>query len=124
MFAPGPLREGGWFVMPAQLADGREVDLWRSGAPLNWERPAVISRMYKSDRWRKYMVMIADVHSSDKRSPFAQWLAARWNERHPPNERVMSLQIYLMMERTLPEGRRSDAKQVLLLAYTSEDAAD
>ena len=72
MFAPGPLCEGGWFVMPARLANGREVDIFRKGAHVSWEKPRLVSKMYKNDRWRKYLVVIAAAPNTGLRAPLAE----------------------------------------------------
>jgi hypothetical protein len=114
MFSPAPLREGGWFVMPAQLADGEQVDLFRSGAPLSWEKPALVSAMYKNDRWRKYLVNLAAAAYSDRRLPYAQWLARTWNEQHPANRQILTFQIFLMEQDTLPDYRTAQPKPILL----------
>ena len=34
MFAPYPLKDDGWYVMPGVLFSGDEVDLWGGGSPV------------------------------------------------------------------------------------------
>ena len=117
MFSPCPLREVGWFVMPAQLADGEEVDLFRQGAPVSWEKPPLISAMYKNDRWRKYMVVLAAASSTDRRLPYAQWLARTWNETHPPDRQILTFQIFLMLQTTVPDYKTAPAKPLMLWTH-------
>ena len=117
MFAPAPLAQSGWFVMPAQLEDGREVDLFHHGAPVDWRKPAHVADDFKNDRWRKYMVVVAEAKNTYLRAPYADYLAYAWNSRHPAAEKVRSLQIYLMMQEALPDYRKSAAKPILLWSY-------
>ena len=121
MFAPAPLKEGGWFVMPAQLQDGSEVDLWRNGAPVNWEKPELISAMYKNDRWRKYMVVLAAAVNTDRRLYFARYLCNRWNQSHPRAKQILSMQMYLMEEDVLSDYRLSTPRPVLLWTQSSSN---
>jgi hypothetical protein len=114
MFSPGPLMEGGWFVMPAQLANGKEVDIFRHGAGVSWEKPALVSRMYKNDRWRKYLVLIAAASNTDLRPPLGGYLRRQWNTTHSNAERIASLQIILMEQDTLPERGYTAPRPILL----------
>ena len=114
MFSPGPLMEGGWFVMPAQLANGKEVDIFRNGAGVSWEKPALVSSMYKNDRWRKYMVLIAAASNTDLRPPLGSYLCRQWNAAHPKEERIATLQIILMEQDTLPERGYTSPRPILL----------
>jgi len=114
MFSPGPLMEGGWFVMPAQLANGKEVDLFRHGAGVSWEKPARVSSMYKNDRWRKYLVLIAAASNTDLRPPLGRYLCRRWNATHSKEERIAALRIILMEQDTLPERGYTAPRPILL----------
>jgi len=114
MFSPGPLMEGGWFVMPAQLANGKEVDIFRNGAGVSWEKPALVSSMYKNDRWRKYMVLIAAASNTDLRPPLGSYLCRQWNATHPKEEQVAALRIILMEQDTLPERGYTAPRPILL----------
>jgi predicted DCC family thiol-disulfide oxidoreductase YuxK len=44
MFAPYPQTDNGWYVIPAKLVDGSEIDLF-TGESVTWDRPASISGM-------------------------------------------------------------------------------
>jgi hypothetical protein len=114
MFAPRPLMEGGWFVMPAHLADGKVVDIFRGGAPVSWEKPALVSRMYPNDRWRKYMVLIAAASNAPLRPALAAYLYRHWNSSHPSQMRIVSLEIVLMEQDTLPEKGHSAPRPIQL----------
>ena len=114
MFSPGPLTEGGWFVMPAHLANGNVVDIFRGGAPVSWEKPALVSRMYPNDRWRKYMVLIAAASNTSLRPGLADYLFRHWNSTHAPQSRIVSLEIILMEQDTLPEKGFSSPRPIQL----------
>lgn len=117
MFSPSPLKEDGWFVMPAQLKNGTEVDLFRNGASVRWEKPELVSAMYPNDRWRKYMVLLGAAVNTDRRLPFARYLCRRWNSTHPPDQQIQTMQIYLMEEDTLPNYEVSKPRPVLLWTH-------
>jgi hypothetical protein len=51
MFAPSPFTDNGWFVLVGTLADGRQVDLMRGGAPVDWTERHVKLR---GERVRKF----------------------------------------------------------------------
>ena len=55
MFAPIPRIEDGWIVMKGTLRDGSEVNLWEPGHPLPWDKPRLVSAMFPSSRWRRYL---------------------------------------------------------------------
>jgi len=114
MFSPSPLMEGGWFVMPAQLANGKEVDVFRNGASVSWKKPALVSSMYKNDRWRKYMVVIAAAANTSLRPPLGGYLCRRWNATHSKEEQITTLRIILMEQDTLPERGYTVPRPILL----------
>jgi hypothetical protein len=114
MFSPAPLSEDGWFVMPAQLRDGTEIDAFRGAQPVRWEKPRHIARDYPNDRWRKYLVLLAEKGNSDLRIHFVNHLKRQWNKGHPPARQIACLDIYLMMERTIPGAAPAPPRPILL----------
>lgn len=105
MFAPYPLKDDGWYVIPGQLRNGEEVDLFRGGASVSWERPELISATYPSQRWRKYMMNLWKKKNKDHRLYFGRYLCREWNSRHKGEETLETFQIYFMLEKTLPPGQ-------------------
>jgi predicted DCC family thiol-disulfide oxidoreductase YuxK len=103
MFAPNPLHEDGWYLAAAKLADGSDVDLL-TGLPPNDVQPSHISTLYPDERWRKYLMNLYTstfaTLGDDKNTPapwrenYARWLMRRWDERHPPERRVVSLELW------------------------------
>ena len=98
MFAPKPMTDDGWFVIPGKLRGGGEVDLWEYGAPVSWEKPESVLRAYRSDRWRKYMTNLLDIRNARYRLHFGRYLANQWNRDHYDDEEVTTFEICYMRE--------------------------
>jgi hypothetical protein len=108
LFAPYPMQDDGWYVIPALRVNGEEIDLFRDGAPVRWEKPYNVSAEYKSSLWRKYMMSLWSADHSEYRLPFAQYLCRLWNhgeydERDP--KAIRSFRIVYMLENSPPPGQ-------------------
>lgn len=106
MFAPFPDRDDGWFVLPAKLSDGREVDLFPFAmgadelAPPQPDKPEYISRLYPNARWQGYMGRLwlkADQHH---RPHFLEWLCQKWNQAHPQGPKTLEIVMVYMLEKS------------------------
>ena len=97
MFGMGKVVADHWVVMPARLADGTEVDVFRDGAPVDWKKPAKMRAIYPSYRWMQYL------HFRPKWKLYADYVQRDWNDRHPPSRRIDRLKIYYMVEVTGPD---------------------
>ncbi|MBI3927384.1 MAG: HTTM domain-containing protein [Armatimonadetes bacterium] len=100
MFSPHPLVDDGWYVIEARLADGRQVDLYRDGAELCWEKPARVASTFRNGRWRKYMMNLWWAVLEPHRLHYSRYLCRTWNASHPPDEQLTSFRIYFMLEKT------------------------
>lgn len=109
-----PLKEDGWYVIPAELADGRVVDLFQSGAPLSWEKPKLVSDTYIDQRWRKYLSNVSGLRTAVYLPDFARYLCGNWDRSHPPGEQVKNLQIVFMRNYILSGNKRSPTQKVVL----------
>ncbi len=59
MFAPYPLRMDGWYVMDGELSGGTKVDvLRRTVGQVSYDKPEVVSYMFKNARWRKFIMSL------------------------------------------------------------------
>lgn len=114
MFAPKPLDQDGWYVVPAKLADGQTVDLFRDGAPLNWNKPILLSETYKNERWQKYTLNLYSNSDAAHRPYYAAYLKRRWNDTHPQAEHVVDLQIVYMREDSVPGQTDVIPKKIVL----------
>ena len=82
-----------YYVFAAQLRDGRHVDLHRDGAPLDWESPR---RRSRNNHWWRYQLLVASKAGHPHRPLYAAHLAGRWNRTHPPEQQVVSLELWLL----------------------------
>lgn len=97
MFAPFPLKNDGWFVIPAKLRNGKEVDLLNDGKAVCWEHPEFCGKSFKNDRWRSFMMhlLFAD-NNSISLSHYAAYLCKEWNQNHPYEETLVTFEIIFM----------------------------
>jgi hypothetical protein len=93
-----PRRPTGWTVIPARLADGREVDLLTE-QPLRWDQPALSADLYRGWRWRVYITdYIWYPHGAARTAAYGAYLCRTWNAEHPEAERALSLSIVWMRQ--------------------------
>ena len=109
-----PLGSDGWFVFPARLADGSDVDLFRDGAPLTYEPPSEIATMFKGDRWRKYMSNLRSSRQKKHRLPFGRYLCRSWNKTHSDSRKLEAFKIIFMQQKLESNGSKSPIKRVQL----------
>lgn len=100
MFSPFPIREDGWYVIPGKLRDGTEVDLFKDGAPLTWDKPPLLSATYKNDRWRSYMINLwfFDEDREVLLPIYADYLCRQWNMNHEYSKQLLSFDIDFMLK--------------------------
>jgi hypothetical protein len=116
MFAPSPLKDAGWYVIPGRLRNGQTVDLFRDGGQVRWDRPPSIADTYRNARWRRYMMLLTD--HLEYAPGFARYLCAKWNRTHDAARRLEDLEIVFVVERTLPDYRRAEPRRVSLFRQT------
>lgn len=110
MFAPSPLKDDGWYVIPGTLLNGQTVDLagvLRDDQRLravSFRRPRDIRATYKDERWRKYFEEVRALHPSQE-PYFARYVCRAWNAHHSGGEAVTSLVVLYAGDVTLPHNR-------------------
>ncbi|PSN13512.1 hypothetical protein C7271_22460 [filamentous cyanobacterium CCP5] len=114
MFAPYPMTEDGWYVIPGILKNGTEVDLFRQGKKVIWQKPDLVSKTYGNDRWRKYMLNIWLRDNADYRLYYGQYLCRKWNRDHFGGQQLDRFKIYYMLEETLPNYQPPKVEKVVL----------
>jgi hypothetical protein len=115
MFAPAPLREDGWYVIEGELQDGTRVDLFRDGASVVWEKPELVSALYQSERWRKYMMNLWSEECVPERTHYLQYLRRDWDARHRDVLRKLkTIKMYYMLKITPPPGHEPTAPRRVL----------
>lgn len=105
-----------WYVIPAKLKDGKEIDLFSGETPVKWTKPRYIASLYKNRYWKKYMVILGRAYYPlSKRLPyFADFYCRDWNSKHQKNEHLETLDVYVMSEVVLPNHKTSSERKVLL----------
>ncbi len=107
-----PPRTGGWYLAPAALADGSQVDL-RTGGAVDWSPPELPSAAVGSSRWIKYMTNLESARRYQRW--YLAWLCRRWNDAHGPEQRATRAELVKMEQKTVaPGGRRPPAARVTL----------
>lgn len=123
MFAPYPLKEDGWFVIPATLANSTHIDLIRGMAPVSWEKARGAVSLYNNYRWKKYLAHIWDKKYREHRRYFARYLCLSWNARHAGPTQLESFEIVYMLENTLPNYQPPEIQKVVLTQWFCSDRA-
>ncbi|MBD1896331.1 HTTM domain-containing protein [Coleofasciculus sp. FACHB-129] len=118
MFAPYPLKDDGWYVIPGQLKDGTEIDVFKNGTPVSWEKPRLVSATYPNERWRKYMMNIWSKDNSKYRLYYGRYLCRNWNTQHQGSQQLDTFSIYFMRENTLPNYQTPTVKKVRIWKHS------
>lgn len=137
MFAPYPLKDDGWYVIAGVLSNGGEVDLWGGGEPtwvpvddsdghkpllhhrdetleLDRTQPELVSAMYPSQRWRKYMRNIWLKKYKSLRLYYGKHVCRTWNADHRGNERLKSFRMVYMKQVTPKPGETGIVEPVMI----------
>lgn len=115
MFAPYPLTEDGWYVIPGKLENGSEVDvLHQVEVPPQWEKPRRISATFSNDRWRSYLMMLWNVEFEPFRLYFGKYLCRTWNQDRWEGKRLKSFEMYFMLQKIQSGGKYAPVEKVLL----------
>ena len=104
LFAPYPVKNDGWYVVPGVFRNGETRDLYWDRSPVDWLKPPIGTPFYANQRWSKYMMNIWKKKYKKQRLKYGRWLCRSVNEGLPYSDRLLRLQIYFMRERTLEVG--------------------
>ncbi|HEX5036487.1 MAG TPA: HTTM domain-containing protein [bacterium] len=110
MFAPYPLKDDGWYVIPGVLKNNQEVDVFRGGGPVSWEKPKYVAYMYKNQRWQKYMMNLWSKDFSEFRLYYGRYLCRVWNDHHKGGEQLDHFSINYMRQDTRLNGEAAPQK--------------
>ena len=114
MFAPYPLKEDGWMMLPAKLADGRKVDLMSGGQPVVWSEPPNLARTFRDSQWQKYLLNLWSVENAPHRGYYIAYMVNQWNLNHPPTQKVVSAQLIYQRQNNMDGFRKDKVKTVVL----------
>lgn len=116
-----PITHGGWFVIPARLHSGAERELFTGGTTVSWDRPHVIARAFRNDRWRKYMLNLAAADSNWVRLAYGRSICRSWNAAHDDREQLEAFKIYLLEQRIDPWAVPSPPRKRMLWQHECRD---
>jgi hypothetical protein len=102
MYAPAPRKDHGWLVVPADLANGTQVDLFTQ-LPVSWDKPQDIGAYFGDDRWRRYLSNLFDNREPKALQSYADYLVNKWNNTHGDSEKVQAVTIIFMRQETQPD---------------------
>ena len=103
LFSPKPMIDDGWYVLSAATESGEKFDLFTNNE-LTWDKPDNITKMYKNDRWRKYLMNLWLGQHSDHRLHYGRYLCREYNSKNFGTDRVQSFWMYYMIEESPAPG--------------------
>lgn len=107
MFAPGPPKGDGWFVMDAQIRNGQHIDILNERDTVDFSKPELVSATYKNARWQRYLTTMMYNAKENYRNEWGKYYCRCWNEEHENTPRELeSFKIYFMKEWTPPMGEQ------------------
>ncbi len=113
MFATGPHEFGGWLVLQGTLEDGHAINLWSLDEPLPSVKPPLVSAMYPTHRWRRYLLYLHELPDTVQRQAVADYLRRRWQATHVAGPRVARVELIHMVDPTPRPGTPSSARAPL-----------
>ncbi|MDB5986728.1 MAG: hypothetical protein JWR16_1781 [Nevskia sp.] len=123
MFAPFPSKEDGWFVIPGELLDGTQVDVYhpeRDG--VSYDKPEYVVHEWPNIRWHKYMERIWSAEYSSNRLYYGRYLCRSWNASHAGAKQLKTFRIVYMLELSVPHGETPHVEQRVLWNHECFDA--
>eukprot|EP01133_Synstelium_polycarpum_P012610 gene12610-14800_t len=104
MFSPCPSKDDGWLVIPGVLVDGSLVDVYNGGGEVSYSKPELISAMFPTQRWRKFLMNLQSSWHKEKRLYYGRYLCREWNwyGRNEGDKQLKSFKIMFMLEMTPP----------------------
>jgi len=114
-------RQEQWVYGRAELADGHVVDLLRGGRTLEAERPTGGFTSLPHHRWHKLFWVLPRPRQRIFAPAIAAALVRDWNGRHPPDRRVLSLE--LRCARLGRTAADDTLHELLLASWPPRDAA-
>jgi len=108
-----------WVYARAEVVDGRVVDPLRGGRPVEEDRPAGGFTSLPHHRWHKLLWILPRPQVRPFAPSVAAALAADWNARHVPEERIVSLEI--RFARQLVAGRDAPREEMLVGSWPDRD---
>lgn len=116
MFAP-PATDSGWFVFPAELSRGPELDVFpslgdgRLAQPVTWDKPDDVFATFPNTRWLDYLTMLREEDDAALWSGLGRFVCARWGRAHPAGPRLERFTVTYVLEETTPPERPRERRR-------------
>ena len=106
MFAPYPLTTSSYMLIPGQLRNGEQVDLYKlTSSQPNWQPPERYYPLYEDYRWRKYLGRVDSHQNNEVRSALGSYYCRVWNNESRYREtQLATLEIYTVKAQTNING--------------------
>ncbi len=113
MYAPSPDTVHGWLVVPAELADGTQIDLFTRQS-VSWTQPQDIGDYLGDDRWRAYLSDVMRASDREILLRYGEYLVNNWDAVHPEYQKVKKVTLIFMKLTTQPNLTISQPERVQL----------
>lgn len=102
MFAPYPLTQSIYVLIPGELRNGTQVNLYpKTSDDENWQRPDRYYSLYDGYRWRKYFSNVNSHKNNAVRRALGSHLCQSWNEQaQTPDTQLATLEIHFVKHTT------------------------
>lgn len=113
MFAPGILKEDGYYVYAGKTANNKWIDIKHNQDSVSFLKPKSVIGEYENDRWRKLAENVASKNLNYMRPYLCSYLLKKWNKEHSEKE-VKEVIIYYMKETSLPDYQTKPIEKLAL----------
>jgi hypothetical protein len=118
MFAPFPLKDDGWYVLPARLRNGSEIDLRRpETGTVSYDPPASIADSYGDLRWKTYLINLWSQTWAGERERYGRYLCRAWNRAHDHDHQLMTFRMEYMLQATPPPGQLAQVERRIIARH-------
>ncbi|NEQ74501.1 MAG: HTTM domain-containing protein [Okeania sp. SIO2C9] len=124
IFAPAPPRDDGWHVISGKLKNGKEVDvLYEKGESISWDKPTMkqFNNLYENMQWRSYFITLNRAIGKKLYPYYAEYVCSEWNKKNEGSEKLESLDIFFMEERTVPPGETQIVEKKNIMQKSCSD---
>jgi len=113
MFSPRPQQTSNYFVIPGELVDGTQIELFHNGGlhtwipnkMVNWNEPDPYHIPFKNHRWLKFTDFLRISTFPEDIVNFGRFICREYNKRQPNiGSNLFTFQIYLMEQRVFPNN--------------------
>ncbi len=127
MFAPYPLTTSSYVLIPGQLRNGTQVDLYPlTSSDPSWQPPERYYPLFDGYRWRKYLGRV-DGHSNNTvRQSLGHYLCRSWNSKpRPTDTQLATLEVFFVKHQTNAPGTlKSESRRKVWRHWCYAEFAD